>query len=538
MSTQFAKALSSKLMFWIAGAIVGTYLLLGIDTKTFHATQGNVFKRAWKSLHMPAIKLGIDLQGGTYLSLGVNIEKGLENRLTSEARSLDKLFKKEGLHSLPLTKELKDKALVLTFAHEEKALQAYNMIKEKVGSLKPSLSGKELHIVLSGETEARIRSTVVEQAVTVLRTRLDTFDVRGLMVQQHGERGIVIQLPGLGDADDIKASIMRQARLEFKQVDKMGHTQEALLEDYDGEIPHGKVIVQEKRQGSEEGVWYLVSAFPDVTGEQIADAHMSYGEFGKPCVSFTFNSEGGRDFYELTSNNIGKQIAIILDNVVISAPRINDRIGAQGQITGNFSQDEAIKLSALLKSGTLQAPLTIEQENRVGASLGQDSIEKGLMSCVIALLLLLLFALIYYRLAGFFAALALAYNIFLTLLMLSWFKATLTLPGIAGMVLTIGMAIDSSILIYEKMREELADGQPFRKALNDGFSSAMVVILDSNITTFLTGVILFYFGGPAIRGFAVTLMIGIIATVAAGVYFLRALFDFTLDHTAIQKFKV
>jgi preprotein translocase subunit SecD len=221
-----------------------------------------------------------------------------------------------------------------------------------------------------------------------------------------------------------------------------------------------------------------------------------------------------------------------------TAPGIQSAIGANGRITNIRSAEEAKDLALVLRSGALMAPLKFEHENRVGASLGQDSIEKGIFACVVALLLLLLFSIVYYKLPGFFAILALFYNLFLILLFLSYFESSLTLPGIAGMVLTIGMAVDASILIYERIKEEVAKGTTFRKALNDGFKGAMVVILDSNITTFLTGFVLFKFGGPAIKGFAVTLMVGVVATVLSGIFFLKSVFDFVLDNTPLKNIKL
>jgi len=221
-----------------------------------------------------------------------------------------------------------------------------------------------------------------------------------------------------------------------------------------------------------------------------------------------------------------------------SAPSIESAIGARGNIHGRYTAEEARDLALVLRSGSLQAPLSFEQESRVGASLGQDSIEKGLLACLIGLLLVLLFSVFYYRVLGFLATMALGYNLFLIMLFLSYFESTLTLPGIAGMVLTIGMAIDSSILIYEGIREDLARGVSFRQAVESGFSGATTVILDSNITTFLAGVILFKFGGPAVKGFAVTLMAGIIATLIAGIFFLRSLVTWATDCLGGDRLKI
>lgn len=526
-------------MFWIAGALLGSYFLFSIDTKKLQQAEGSFIQRVMGSIHIPRLQLGIDLQGGTHLVLSVDIDKAVENKLLSEARSLEKSLKREGGIALPKKKEVKDFALNFTFHDVATAQKACNFLKEHSTTIKFTVHEDVVSGKLSSSEEGRIRSSAVEQTVNVLRTRLDTFDVRGLIVQQHGERKIVVQLPGLGDAEDIKSSIMRAARLEFKIVEKVAHSRETLLDEYDGELPSDKVIVAGSRGGDEgDQTFYLVSAFPDLTGDHIVHAEANHDEMGRPAVLFKLDSEGGREFRELTGGNVGRQLGIVLDDVMISAPNINSEIGSTCTITGRFTQDEVFKLSSLLKSGSLIAPVKFEQENRIGSSLGQDSVNKGLMSCIIALLLLFIFSILYYRLAGLFAIFALLYNLFITLLILSYFNATLTLPGIAGMVLTIGMAIDASILIYERMREELAAGASLRKSIADGFGGAIGVILDSNITTFMTGLVLFYYGGPAIRGFAVTLMIGIVATLISGVWFLRAMFDFVTDYTSIKKMNV
>ncbi|MCK4499618.1 protein translocase subunit SecD, partial [Candidatus Babeliales bacterium] len=391
-----------------------------------------------------------------------------------------------------------------------------------------------LTIVMSTGEEARIQASAVDQAVHVLRTRLDTIGVGGLSVNRHGKSNIVVQLPGIDDVDEIKSMIMRAARLEFKVVEKQGY-RETLLDAYDGMLPPDKMLVPEKGADEEEGQWFVVSVFPDMVGNRITDARLGYDQTGRPAVDFKLDSEGGREFRDLTRRNVGRCIAIIMDGHVVSYPRIQEEIaGRGGNITG-MRQEEAVKISALLRSGALQAPLTLEQESCVSASLGQDSIKQGLISCLVALALLFVFSLLYYKVAGFLAFIALIYNMFILLLVLSYFKATLTLPGIAGMVLTVGMAIDASILIYERIREELLKGIAFRMAVNEGFSGAMKVILDSNITTFISGIVLFWLGGPAIKGFAVTLMVGVVSTVIAGVYFLKALFDFVVGVLKIRR---
>lgn len=548
MISKLGKLFFSKLMFWVMVVILGGFFLLSIDTKRAARIEQetgqkfSLFQKIMHSVTMPRLKLGIDLKGGTYLVLGVEVDKAIESRLKLENKNFDQLFKTKNLRAWPIKRDVKGSVLTLTFNDEQEAKVCSNLLKKDVLSLNTKLSDVQVVCSLTSEEETRIRLGSVEQAVSVLSNRLGGFGVEGISVQQHGEKQIVVQLPGVDDPERVKDVITKTAKLDFKIVEKVARTEQDILDDFDGELPSDRMIVKGKTHkgefGEEEtGAFYLVSAFPDLSGDHITDARVTYDEYNRIAVSFKLDASGARIFKELTGNNIGKSLGIIIDDVMYSAPSINSEIGGQGQISGNFTAEDGNDLALVLRSGALVAPIKFEQETRVGATLGQDSINKGLLSCVVALVLLFFFALVYYKLAGLFAIFALMFNLFLVLLFLSYFQSALTLPGIAGMVLTIGMAVDASILIYERIKEELATGTSFRKALDTGFSRAMVVILDSNITTFLTGFILFKFGGPAIKGFAVTLMVGIIATVLAGVYFLKSIFDFILDNTKIKSVK-
>lgn len=549
MTSKVGKIFFSKLLYWIIVAIVGGYFLISIDTKRPARIEKETGKKltfmqkVLTSVSMPRLKLGIDLQGGTYLILGVEVDKAITSKLKLENKNLDQIFKEKNLKVWPYKRDVKNSKLILSFKDEQDAKICFNLIKRDDLALDVKLKDVEVISKLTTAEEQRIRLGSVEQAVNVLSNRLSGFGVEGITVQQHGDKQIVVQLPGVDDPERVKSVITKTAKLDFKIVEKVARSKQELLDDFDGELPSDKMIVIGKKSRGEfgekeSGSAYLVSAFPDLTGEHITDARVVYDEYNRMAVSFKLDSSGARQFKELTSNNIGRNLGIIIDNVMYSAPTIQSAIGGQGQITGNFSADEANDLALVLRSGALLAPIKFEQETRVGATLGQDSIRKGLLSGIVALVLLFFFSLIYYKTAGFFAILALLFNLFLVLLFLSYFNSALTLPGIAGMILTIGMAIDASVLIYERVKEGLKTGTTFRKALHDGFNRAMVVILDSNITTFLTGFILFKFGGPAIKGFAVTLMVGIIATVLSGVYFLRSMFDFVLDNTKIKKIKL
>ncbi len=537
---RFTRALLSPFMVWVAVIAIGCYFMLSFDEKTLKQPVApgawNTVKQYTGALKLAHIKKGIDLAGGTYLVLGVEVEKALENRINAENRSLDQLFVAKELKALPKTKEVKDGALTLSFETEEAARVCYNIIVDgKAQILQAKLSDTTIKITLAPELEHRIRTGSVEQAVNVLTTRLNSTGLEGLSVVQHGERQVVVQLPGLDDPERIKELVSKTALLEFKMVEETAGTREALLAKFDGDLPSDKIIISGKRGFDEHGIeesgrWYLVSAFPDMTGERIIDSRVTRDEYNKTCVSFKLDGLGAREFGELTSNNVGRQLGIIIDNIMISAPSIKTEItGGSGIITGIGSQKEALDLSIVLKSGSLSAPLREEHQLRVGATLGQDAVNRGTMACLVALLLLFIFSLLYYKIPGLLAVIALLVNMFLVFIFLSYFKATLSLSGVAGLILSIGVAIDASILIYERTKESLRDGNPLRKAINDGFSGALMVIMDSNITAFLTGIILFVFGGPVVKNFATTWMLGIVATILAGIIFLRSLFNFVLD---------
>ncbi len=532
MNTSLSRVIGSTFMLWVLGAAIGTYFLVSVrapeDGQSKYAAlmRGDV-KTFLKSLYMPRVKLGIDLQGGSYFVLSVGVEKAIENKLARDQRELEELLKKE-LNIKPAKSTLSAGTLIYQFESADQANSVLYLFKKQNNAYSLTQKEKEVVIGLNANDEQRMRHGVVDQAVSVLTNRLNGFGVAGLIVQRHGDHQIVVQLPGVSEPARVKALITQTAMLEFKIVEKYESSQEAILDAFDGDLPSDKVIVPGRKHG-DEGGYYLVSAYADVTGDHIVDARVDYDQIGGLGVRFSLDSTGAVQFKRVTGDNIGRQLGIIIDNVMYSAPRISSAIGSSGSITGDYSAESARDLALVLRSGSLMAPLSFEQENRVGASLGQDSIDKGLIACLIGLLLVLLFSIFYYRVLGLLATMALAYNLFLIMLFLSYFESTLTLPGIAGMVLTIGMAIDSSILIYEGIREDLLQGLSFRQAVESGFKGATTVILDSNITTFLAGLILFKFGGPAVKGFAVTLMAGIIATLIAGIFFLHSLIVWVVD---------
>lgn len=505
--------------FWLAIAALALYTLLPLRKN---------------------LKYGIDLVGGTYITLEVQTEKAIEDALQRKMRSFGSKFEKAGISAATSQKVTAD-SIVLTFTSLNDVREAAKLLKEQERELKQSTQGTTLTLSLTKAEQKKIAEWAVQGNIEVLRTRLDRMSVSEIPIAAQGERNIVIELPDVDDPEKAKAMIGKPAVLEFKVVERTGMSEEELLDEYDGMLPEDLVIVPGKeRDEFGNRRYYLLPTFTDITGALLKDARAGFGGEASTqlAVSFEFMPEGGEKFYELTRANIGKQIAIVLDGQVISAPVVNTAISSHGQITGRFTSQEVNELAALLKSGAFVAPVTFEEERRIGPALGAESIRQGLMSCLIGLGLLLVFSLFYYKVAGLFAFIALLFNLLLILFILSRFHATLTLPGIAGMVLTTGMAIDASILIYERIKEELKSGMNFHNALKAGFSNAMVVILDANITTFIVGVVLFKFGTGPIQGYAVTLLIGIIATLITGLFFLRSLFNVALDGFGFKSVKM
>ncbi|MEX0849461.1 MAG: protein translocase subunit SecD [Candidatus Dependentiae bacterium] len=529
MNTTAQKIFGSTLFFWVA--------LAGFCLYYLHPLR-------------ESLRFGIDLVGGTYITLEVQAEKAIEARLLELMQTLKKQTAAAN-YPVQVSTEIapvivteqeggKVSSYKLIFSYESPmvAQQIATFIQEQYRrDLVVKTEAASVIIRYNPAEELRVKRDAVERNIEVIRTRIDKLGVSETPISQQGERNIIVELPDISDPQKAKAMIGKAAVLEFKLVEANGRTEEDILYELDGEIPSDMEIVPGRMVQGEVTGYYLVPRYSELTGRLLADAKGSLDE-RQWIVSFRWNPEGGNKFYELTSRNHGKNLAIVLDGVVITAPRISSSIRNEGRITGNFDANEAKELALLLKSGSFVAPLTFEEERQVGPSLGQESINRGLMSCLVGLGLVFIFGVFYYKVSGVFAFLALVYNLILILFGLARFGATLTLPGIAGMVLTIGMAIDASILIYERIKEELAKGMPIKTAVQQGFSNAQWVILDGNITTFIVGIVLYKFGTGPIQGFAVTMMIGIISTLITGLFFLRSIFTFILSNFKLQKLSI
>ena len=509
MSLSLRKMAFSELSFWLVMCAVCLYIILPIRQ---------------------SILFGIDLVGGTYLTLEVQTDKAVQAELVENMYSAESKLKKADLPA-PKSKLLEGNTIIFTFTSLQDVQSAATYLKDNMKDLSQCVEGTNLKLSFPDATIDRIKKDAVERNVEVLRTRM-----RDIPVAVQGERNIVIELPDTANPQEAKARIGKAAQLELRLVEDVGPTKEDIMYRLDGDVPADKEILP---GGGDEKGFYLVEKYADVTGRLLKEARAAYDADYNSVVLFRLNDVGAEKFYNLTSKHFGRRLGIVLDGVVISAPQISEPIaGGSGRISGNFTPDRARELALLLQSGSFVAPVTFEEERQIGPALGQESIWQGLMSCLVGMVLLLLFSIYYYSLSGLFAFLTLLYNLLLILVGLAWLQMPLTLPGIGGMVLTVGMAIDASILIYEHIKDELSRGVAVNKAVSNGFSGAMMVILDSNITTFITGVVLFYFGTGPIQGFAVTMMLGIVATLVTGLFFLRAMFKFMLNNFHVQKLRI
>jgi preprotein translocase subunit SecD len=507
----------SWFMFWVAVAAVSVWFLHPIRKH---------------------IKLGIDLVGGTYITLDVKVDKAVEHELREKQKSLVELLKEKDKKA-PTSQKVDGNSILLTFDNGMDASDSSLAIRDDLAGYSSSVSGSVVAVEMKSEKVNSIKRWALESNIEVLNTRLSKIGVEEITVVSKGEKSIIVELPDVDDPAQAKALIGTPAMLEFKLVEKSGSSKEEILEEYGGDLPDGMVIIPDKDSTKSKPHYHLVSEYAEVGGRDLRDSYADIRDVSRGvAVAFKLSPVGGKKFHEMTRKNIGKPLAAILDGRAISVATIQSAIQTEGQITGSFSQDQAKELAMLLKSGAFVAPVEFAEERRIGPSLGAESIKKGVMSCLIGLGLVLVFGMFYYKVSGIFAFLALMFNLILTLLGLSLFGATLTLPGIAGMVLTVGMAIDASILIYEKIKELLKGGAGIRTAVKDGFSDAMVVILDANITTFIVGIVLFKFGSGPIKGFAVTMMLGIISTLITGLFFLRSIFSFMLENTRVKKLSI
>ncbi|KPA12348.1 preprotein translocase subunit SecD [Candidatus Magnetomorum sp. HK-1] len=489
------------------------------------------------------INLGLDLQGGMHLVLEVEAEKAVESTIERMSNELRRELKTNHIKFLDLRRKGFQISLQVL---EDKGIEKFDQLLDdefpEFRIVSRNQNGNNLSIVLDlPESDvSEIKQKAAEQALETIRNRIDEFGVSEPDIRRQGERRILIQLPGVKDPRRAKELIGKTALLEFKLVDDK-HTVEDALK---GKVPPGMEIlyqVTENRQTRRASKTpFLVEKRTTLTGEYLTDARVNIdSQYNEPYVSIKFNKKGARLFERITETNVQRRLAIVLDQKIHSAPVIQERIsGGEARITGSFTHEEAHDLAIVLRAGALPAPVHILEERTVGPSLGADSIRMGLLSMLIGGLLVIAFMIIYYKTAGLIADIALGLNIVLIAAGLAGFQATLTLPGIAGIILTIGMAVDANVIIFERIREELRVGKSPLAAVDAGYSKATLTILDANVTTLIAAIVLFQFGTGPVKGFAVTLSLGVIASLFTALIVSRQIFDSLLVNRQVRSLSI
>ncbi|OAG28668.1 protein translocase subunit SecDF [Thermodesulfatator autotrophicus] len=520
----------------------------------------------YKYIYKHRLKLGLDLQGGMHLVLKVDIDKAIQNALNASVKDLQQTLARKGIR-VTLAESKNPKEAVIVFPNKE----ALERAKEIIAKDFPSLSivreeeGKfpRLIVTLSEKQVAFIKEHAVDQSLEIIRNRIDQFGVTEPVIVKEGEDKIVVQLPGVKDPERALKLIGQTAQLEFRLVDDEAMSRIDIAALIEKAIREGRLKSDASREEinrvlrpyipPDTEVFFLVEKDPQtgrvikqplllkkrvlLTGDMVKDARVRIGgPYNEPYVALEFTDRGARIFERVTGENVGKRLAIVLDGVVRSAPVIREKIsGGQAQITGAFTYEEAADLAIVLRAGALPAPVKVIQNITVGPSLGHDSIKKGLTSGLIGAALVMLFMIIYYRFAGLVADVAIILNVIMLLAALSLLQATLTLPGIAGIILLVGMGVDSNVLIFERMREELRLGRSPRSAIFAGYDRAFWTIVDANVTTLITALALFLFGTGPIKGFAVTLSTGIIINLFTSIFATRTFYEFLIAKGKVPK---
>jgi preprotein translocase subunit SecD len=538
-----------KKILWRLFLITFTFVLAVI----FFLPNTPVFRHMpeWWKNSMPdkGIVLGLDLQGGLHLVFEVEGDKAVEITTERYAAQLKDLLAKKNI-SDEVTARGMDIAVAPASA------EARKVIEENFSALSPVETGAGMTYRISAREATRIKDSASDQALETIRNRIDQFGVAEPTIHRQGENEIVIQLPGVKDPKRAIDLIGKTAQLEFKLVDDEARVaaelpmslaageEDKLLQQFAGKLPEDSEILFERRVNRETGmvikIPVLIKKQASLTGDLLSDAKVNLDQrFNEPYVSISFNAAGAKLFEEVTGANVKKRLAIILDNTVYSAPVIQEKIsGGNAQITGNFTLDEAKDLSIVLRAGALPAPLKMLQNVTVGPSLGRDSIEAGKRAGIIGTIAVVVFMIFYYRLSGVIANFALFLNIILLLGAMASLNATLTLPGIAGIILAVGMAVDSNVLMFERMRDELRAGKTPRAAVDSGYKKAFWTIFDSHVTTLITAAVLFQFGTGPIKGFAVALSLGVSINLFTALIGTKSVFDLINSRRELKELSI
>jgi preprotein translocase subunit SecD len=521
-------------------SLIGIFVLLSFLYLT--PTLVTTLPSWWKGL-LPKdkIHLGLDLQGGTHLVLEVDTQKAVEGTLDIVATDLEDTLNSKNLRFKRILRTGSDKVSVVLY-EKGTAESVQKLLKDKYPGYEQSPAHDDggfvaLELRINDKDAQDRKDKAVQQALETIRNRIDQFGVSEPTIQREGINHIVVQLPGIKDPQRAIDLIGKTARLEFKMVREDIAPSSASIPE-DAELLKERIVDQ--TTGAVNEVPYVLQKKSLITGDLLTDAQVRIdSQFNQPYVAIEFNSLGAKLFDQATAANVGKRFAIVLDNNIYSAPVIRERIsGGSAQISGSFTEKTAADLAIILRAGALPAPVKIIQNVTVGPSLGQDSINKGLYAGLIGVLLVIVFMTIYYKLSGLVANWGMVLNVVYLMGALSALGATLTLPGIAAIVLLIGMSVDSNVLIFERIREELKLGKTPKAALDAGYDKAFMTIVDSHITTLITAAVLFQFGTGPVKGFAVSLSLGVIINLFTSLIGTKVIFDLALHKGNIKKMSI
>ncbi|ECQ7384016.1 protein translocase subunit SecD [Campylobacter jejuni] len=465
------------------------------------------------------INLGLDLQGGLYMLLGVDNEEAVKSKIKSIASSLSYSFNKENILNDGLNTH--DDILEFTLLDNADIAKVENLLKEIKGI---NIQSENMHYKISFTSEEvkNIENFALLQAVETIRNRLDQFGLAEPTVAKQGDDKILVELAGIKTKEDelrAKERITKAAHLQLMEVDDSKMGQASTMSDAEA-ASYGLILVPDSRNPN---LKYTLKSIPILDGSMLTDARVGISDKSNyPVINFTLNAEGSKKFADYTGANVGKRLAIVLDNKVYSAPSINERIGGgSGQISGAFTQEEARDVAVALRSGALLAPVKLLEQRSIGPSLGADSIKMSMIALIGASVFIVIFMMMYYGVAGIFANIAMLVNVLVVVAVMAMFGATLTLPGMAGLVLTVGMAVDANVIINERIRE--------LSSIEQGYKNAMSAIIDSNITSLVTSVALYAYGTGAVKGFAVTLGIGIVVSMITAILGTHGMFDYFMQ---------
>ncbi|EMH25896.1 protein translocase subunit SecD [Helicobacter pylori] len=512
------KFFNARLIVFICALLLG----VGFSVPSLLETKG------------PKITLGLDLRGGLNMLLGVQTDEALKNKYLSLASALEYNAKKQNILLKDIKSSLEGISFELLDEDEAKKLDALLLELQGHSQFEIKKEAEFYSVKLTPLEQEELRKNTILQVIGIIRNRLDQFGLAEPVVIQQGREEISVQLPGIKTLEEerrAKELISRSAHLQMMAVDEEHNKDAMKMTDLEAQ-KLGSVLLSDAEMGGK----ILLKAIPILDGEMLTDAKVVYDQNNQPVVSFTLDAQGAKIFGDFSGANVGKRMAIVLDNKVYSAPVIRERIGGgSGQISGNFSVAQASDLAIALRSGAMNAPIQVLEKRIVGPSLGKDSIKTSIIALIGGFILVMGFMALYYSMAGVIACMALVVNLFLIVAVMAIFGATLTLPGMAGIVLTVGIAVDANIIINERIREVLREGEGVAKAIHLGYINASRAIFDSNITSLIASVLLYAYGTGAIKGFALTTGIGILASIITAIIGTQGIYQALLPKLAQTK---